>query len=137
MKNIFLIVLFILTSSLTAQETSNTITVNITNISNNEGKVVVSLHSERTFMKTSPVQNETALIENGTATVSFENVEPGIYGIISFHDKNNNDRIDMAPTGMPTEAYGVSNNPMSFGPPQWADAKFEVVDQPLEMEIRY
>lgn len=137
MKNIFLFALFLSWISATAQETSTSITVNITNISNDEGKVVVSLHSEETFMKTNPVQNQTALIENGKATVNFENVEPGEYGIISFHDKNDNDRIDMAPTGMPTEDYGVSNNPMSFGPPQWTEAKFDIMDKPLELEIRY
>lgn len=138
MKNILLFTLFLFSVSVaSSQEISNTITVSVSNISSDEGKVIMSLHSEDTFMKTAPVQMETALIDNGKASVTFKNVEPGVYGIIGFHDKNNNDRIDMSSNGMPVESYGVSNNPMSFGPPQWSEAKFEVLDQPLNLEIRF
>ena len=76
------------------------------------------------------MQNETAKILDGKASVTFKNVEPGEYGVIGYHDKNNNDRIDMASSGMLTESYGVSNNPMNFGLPQWTEAKFEVFDKP-------
>lgn len=138
MKNILLFTLFLFSVSVaSSQEISNTITVSVSNISSDEGKVIMSLHSEDTFMKTAPVQMETALIDNGKASVTFKNVEPGVYGIIGFHDKNNNDRIDMSSNGMPVESYGVSNNPMNFGPPQWSEAKFEVLDQPLNLEIRF
>lgn len=138
MKNILLFTLFLFSVSIaSSQEISNTITVSVSNISSDEGKVIMSLHSEDTFMKTAPVQMETALIDNGKASVTFKNVEPGVYGIIGFHDKNNNDRIDMSSNGMPVESYGVSNNPMNFGPPQWSEAKFEVLDQPLNLEIRF
>lgn len=138
MKNILLFTLFLFSVSVaSSQEISNTITVSVSNVSSDEGKVIMSLHSEDTFMKTAPVQMETALIDNGKASVTFKNVEPGVYGIIGFHDKNNNDRIDMSSNGMPVESYGVSNNPMSFGPPQWSEAKFEVLDQPLNLEIRF
>lgn len=138
MKNILLFTLFLFSVSIaSSQEISNTITVSVSNVSSDEGKVIMSLHSEDTFMKTAPVQMETALIDNGKASVTFKNVEPGVYGIIGFHDKNNNDRIDMSSNGMPVESYGVSNNPMNFGPPQWSEAKFEVLDQPLNLEIRF
>ena len=138
MKNILLFTfLFLSVTILSAQEVSNSIKVTVTNVQSDEGKVIMSLHSEDTFMKTAPVQMETAQIENGQVTVTFENVEPGEYGIIGFHDKNNNDQIDMSSSGMPIENYGVSNNPMSFGPPQWSEAKFEVLDKPLEIEIRF
>ncbi|MDX1462028.1 MAG: DUF2141 domain-containing protein, partial [Marinirhabdus sp.] len=45
-------------------------------------------------------------------------------------------RMDFEANGMPKENYGVSNNVMNFGPPQWSDAKFEVSTAPLNMEIR-
>jgi uncharacterized protein (DUF2141 family) len=44
--------------------------------------------------------------------------------------------MDFDPSGRPTEMYGVSNNTMSYGPPQWNDAKFKVANTPLEMELR-
>lgn len=37
---------------------------------------------------------------------------------------------------MPKENYGISNNNMSYGPPVWQEAKFEVNSENLEMEIR-
>jgi uncharacterized protein (DUF2141 family) len=44
--------------------------------------------------------------------------------------------MDFDANGMPLERFGVSNNNISYGPPQWVDAKFEVANTPVEMEIR-
>jgi uncharacterized protein (DUF2141 family) len=44
--------------------------------------------------------------------------------------------MDFEPNGMPKEMYGVSNNVMNFGPPQWNDAQFEVASEPIALEIR-
>ena len=44
--------------------------------------------------------------------------------------------MDFDTNGMPLEMYGVSNNVMSMGPPLWSDAKFEVADTPIELDIR-
>ncbi|HER41187.1 MAG TPA: DUF2141 domain-containing protein [Salinimicrobium catena] len=138
MKKLLFAGFFLLTFLGQAQETSGTqITVTIPNVPGNEGKVIISLYDEETFMKALPLQNGTSEIKDGKATFTFKEVPAGEYGIISIHDENNNDRIDMEPTGMPTEAYGVSNNPMSFGPPQWSEARFEVSDEPISLEIRF
>ncbi len=122
-----------------SQETvpATEIEVIFTNVPDARGKVVVALHAAHTFMKSEPLVIRTSLIEDGKARVIFPDVPAGTYGIISFHDKNDNDQIDMDSAGIPLEAYGVSNNPMSFGPPKWSDAKFEVKDEPLSVEIRF
>lgn len=112
--------------------TSITVTVPV---KSNEGKVIVGLYNEATFMKTAPIKGLEAEIVDGSATVTFTNVAPGIYGITLFHDKNGNKQMDFEPNGMPIEMYGVSNNVLSYGPPQWNDAKFEVADEPITMEI--
>jgi uncharacterized protein (DUF2141 family) len=44
--------------------------------------------------------------------------------------------MDFHLNGMPKEMYGTSNNVMNFGPPQWSDAKFEVANTPISLEIR-
>jgi uncharacterized protein (DUF2141 family) len=136
----FIILFSLLVSQLVfAQEqtTETEITVTITNVPGDEGQVIVALHDTNSFMKTEAIETMTSEIKNGKATVTFTGVPPGEYGIISFHDKNENKQIDMEPNGMPKEAYGVSNNPMSFGPPQWNEAKFTVAKEPLDLEIRY
>ncbi len=83
-----------------------------------------------------PSEGLTGEIIDGIATVTFKDVVPGEYAVILYHDKNLNKTMDFEPNGMPLEMYGMSNNPMSYGPPQWSDAKFDVVGTPIEMEIR-
>lgn len=120
-----------------AQETEKgqTITVTIDKISNNNGTVLLSLHTKNTFMKGQGIQNKESKIVDGKIEVTFENVAPGTYAIIALHDENENKRMDFEPTGMPKEAYGTSNNDMSLGPPQYETAKFDVSTENLEMKI--
>ncbi len=112
-----------------------TITVTVP-VNSQEGNIIVGLYDENTFMKAAPLQGMEGDIVDGFATVTFTNVLPGTYGITLFHDKNGNKIMDFEPNGMPKEMYGVSNNFMSNGPPQWSDAKFEVANEPIEMDIR-
>jgi uncharacterized protein (DUF2141 family) len=112
-----------------------TITVTVP-VASNEGNVIFGLYDENTFMKAAPIQGLEGEIIDGKATVIFTNVVPGTYGITLFHDKNGNKQMDFEPNGMPKEMYGVSNNVMNYGPPQWNDAKFEVSSESLAMEIR-
>lgn len=116
-------------------EDGTTITVTVP-VKSNEGSIIFGLYNEATFMKAAPIQGLEGEIVDGKVTVTFTKVPAGTYGITLFHDKNGNKIMDFEPNGMPKEMYGVSNNVMSFGPPQWSDAKFEVVDTPLELEIR-
>ena len=87
-------------------------------------------------MKGPGIKNAESKIENGKVTVSFKDVEPGTYAIMVLHDINENNRMDFELTGMPKEDYGMSNNPMSFGPPQFDDAKFEFNGKDLDFIIR-
>ncbi|MCH9660677.1 MAG: DUF2141 domain-containing protein [Bacteroidetes bacterium] len=112
-----------------------TITVTVP-VPSADGNVIVGLYDETTFMKAAPLQGLEGAIVDGKAVVTFTNVTPGIYGITLFHDKNGNKTMDFEPNGMPKEMYGVSNNVMSYGPPQWKDAQFEVANEALELEIR-
>ena len=84
-----------------------------------------------------PIQGKESKIKDGKTTVTFENVTPGEYAIICYHDKNNNDKMDFSSNGMPLEDYGASNNNMSFGPPNYEDAKFTFKDKDISLEIRF
>ena len=139
MKNlIFTVVLTILTLTANAQESKGvTITVTIDNVYNSNGKVIFALHNKETFMRTGGIANTESKIENGKVTVTFSNVAAGEYAIVALHDENENGRMDYEGNGMPKEAYGMSNNVMSFGPPQYEDAKFLVANEDLEMTIRF
>ena len=91
--------------------------------------------NEETFLKSAPLVGQESNVVDGKATLTFKNIMPGTYAITLFHDKNGNKQMDFEVNGMPKEMYGVSNNVMSMGPPQWNDAKFEVAKESLNLEI--
>ncbi len=124
-------------SNAQAEENGKTITVSIDNITNNKGNVVLALHTSETFMRGPGIKNTKSEIVDGKITVTFENVTPGTYAIMALHDENENNAMDFEDNGIPKESYGMSNNPMSYGPPQFATAKFEINSEDIEMNIRF
>ena len=114
-----------------------TITVTIDNVTSDKGKVIMSLHTSETFMKGKGIMDAETEIKDGKVTITFENVLPGEYAVLAMHDANDNKRMDFQENGMPTESFGMSNNPMAFGPPQYDEAKFKVDGENLELNIRF
>lgn len=52
---------------------------------------------------------------------------PGRYAVAILHDENDNGRLDTNFLGIPTEGYGVSNNPKPrFRAPRFHEAVFEL-----------
>lgn len=131
-----LALIFSLTTSF-AQDEGVTVTVTIENVTSDKGKVVASVHSSETFMKGPGIHNLESDIKDGKVTLVFENVTPGTYAIMAMHDVNENQRMDYDSNGMPKESYGMSGNDMSFGPPVFENAKFEVANEDLEFNIRF
>lgn len=144
MKTIFLSITILLSSLiLKAQDNvtdlgseaavTTTITVTVP-VKSNDGTVIFGLFTEENFLQAPVVGLESEIVD-GKATAIFEDVAAGTYAITLFHDKNGNKQMDFETNGMPIEMYGVSNNVMSMGPPQWKDAKFEVNGEPINLEI--
>ncbi|MGF1556981.1 DUF2141 domain-containing protein [Paucihalobacter sp.] len=131
--------LLLLTFSGIAQEEQNklTITVTVENAKNDNGKILIDLHTQETFLKGKGIESLESKVENGKATFTFKNVTPGEYALLVLHDENENYTMDFETNGMPKESYGTSNNPMSFGPPQFNEAKFSVADESLNLTIRF
>lgn len=139
MKTLALLAALLVSNFLTqAQEETKgiTITVTVPNVANSQGEVFFGLYDENTFMKARPIQSEKSMIADGVAKIVFTNVPEGVFAISCFHDINGNNTMDFEPNGMPKESYGVSNNNMSYGPPMWDDAKFEVGTENLNLEIK-
>lgn len=138
MKHFILTIAFVFTTLFSfAQNSGAKITVTIDNVLNDKGNVAFTLHTKDTFMKGNGIMSAETKITEGKVSITFENVQPGEYAIIALHDENENKRMDFRENGMPLESYGVSNNVMSFGPPQYDDAKFKVEDKDLELNIRF
>ena len=138
MKTILSIIVLVLSVSFSnAQETKKgqSITVTINKISNNNGSILLSLHTKDTFMKGKGIQTIKSNIVDGKITATFTHVEPGTYAILALHDANDNNTMDYEANGMPKESYGASNNSMSFGPPEFDTAKFDVKHEDIDMTI--
>lgn len=117
---------------------SKTIAVTINDIISDNGKVYFALYNNAEDFKNR--KNIAALaseIEDGKVTVSFTNVKSGEYAIVCYHDSNNNQKLDFQQNGMPLEDYGMSNNRIMYGPPNFEDAKFEVLESDITLEIKF
>jgi len=139
MKTITITFAIIISSlfSFAQENTSYNITVTVDNVKNNTGKVILSLHDKTTFLVAEGIQNIETKIENGKVKATFNNIDPGTYAILVLHDENENKKMDFDANRMPIESYTMSNDNLSFGPPQFIDSKFEVSNKDLEMNIRF
>lgn len=135
MKTLLICTMLAVANFLNAQETT-TITIQVENITNDEGHLILGMYTENNFLKSKPDYSQQVKITEGKATIIFKNVPVGEYGISCFHDANDNQRMDFKSNGMPIEDYGVSNNPMLYGPPTWEAAKFKLTTQQNKMTIR-
>jgi uncharacterized protein (DUF2141 family) len=114
-----------------------TIEVSVPKIANEKGKVLFGLYtSAENFNKRNALQNITGTIENNSTKVTFKNVPAGSYAIACYHDANDNNKMDFDGY-MPIEDYGMTNNVMQMGPPQFNDGKFELTDKDLIFEIKF
>jgi uncharacterized protein (DUF2141 family) len=116
-----------------------TLTVQITNIKNDEGQIAVALYnSEKDFMKTR-YQGKTTKSVKGEVEVVFENIPSGSYSLSVMHDANVNEKLDSNFFGIPKEGFGFSNNAMgTFGPPSFEKAKVEIsTPKTILIALRY
>ncbi|NDV94724.1 DUF2141 domain-containing protein [Dysgonomonas sp. 521] len=129
MKSISLSIILLL-SVLTATNAQNSITLNITNIEDQSGKLYIAVYNPNVpFLSDKAISGKIIDVTGQTAAVTFENLEEGEYAIAMFHDKNNNEKLDLGKYGIPTEKYGFSNNvdpALSQGSPAFEECKFDV-----------
>jgi len=133
-KIITIITLFIC-SLMSAQNVK--LTVAVSGLKNNSGTVKVGLYnSDGTFLKTT-YKSVASKIKDNKAMVTFENLPAGEYAISTYHDENNNGKLDKNMMGIPSEDYAASNNAKGFmGPPAYKDAKFVLAkDSKIEITL--
>jgi uncharacterized protein (DUF2141 family) len=62
-----------------------------------------------------------------TTSCTFADLAPGTYAAAVIHDENGNGTLDKNFLGIPTEAYGISNNHThALSKPTWDESKFTV-----------
>ncbi|WAE54290.1 DUF2141 domain-containing protein [Stutzerimonas sp. R40042] len=113
--------------------------VTLNGLQHDRGQVAVAVYSDaKSFRKDNQAFTaRKAKAEAGTVTVTFDDVPPGRYAVLAYHDENDNGRLDLRFGMFPTEGYGLSNNPKVMGPPSYEDSAFEVTaEDPAQIELK-
>ena len=106
----------------------------VTGLQNDRGTLACGLFDAEGWLR-SGKSGEGGQIEEGVAICSFDDVEPGVYGISAYHDQNGNGKLDSNFLRIPKEGTTASRNARGrMGPPNFEDAKFEYSGGPLELE---
>ena len=114
----------------------------VTGLRNAKGQVLACLTAHpKAFPDCSkdPAARTAVVPAGASVRIDFGHVPAGRYAISLIHDENGNRKMDMA-IMMPKEGYGFSRNaPVSFSPPKFAKAAFDVTggDVVQQAKMRY
>jgi len=121
MKNLFLI-LFITVMPL-ASFSQFVLTIEINDLRNSNGQILLELSNEKGEKITGIAQN----ITDNKCVIVVNNLKQGKYAFKYFHDENKNENLDVNWMKIPKEGYGFSNNAKgTFGPPAFEKTIFEI-----------
>ena len=116
------------------------IRIRVTGLRNDNGVLACGLFVEENWLRAGAISGEGGEIQDGVAVCLFRRVEPGAYAISTYHDENDDGRLDTGFMRIPKEGTAASNNAYrKFGPPRYRDAKFDYSGGVLELEaeMRY
>jgi uncharacterized protein (DUF2141 family) len=122
---------------------ANSVLVEVQGVHSSQGSLVAELYGDNpgAFLKRAGrVARERVAARPGSVSVCLEAPRPGLYAVVVYHDENDNHRFDRSWNGLPSEGFGVSNNPRPFlRPPTLAESAFEVGSghKIMKIELRY
>lgn len=137
MKNLFILI-SILTFHFMNINAQNKITIEIKNVSPVSGHLMIGLYdSNNSFLKTE-FKSKSISVDSNIIVVEFDSIPNGLYAISTFHDANDNGKMDKYFFGLPKEGYAFSNNAKGmFGPASFEDASFEIKDKDVKQVIKH
>jgi uncharacterized protein (DUF2141 family) len=128
-KTSFFLTLFIVLIFTCLSAKSEELTVKVTGIKKNKGEVVCALFktSDGFPMELTKPQTIWMPADTEEAICKFTEITAGDYAVAAANDENRNKKIDTNFVGMPTEAWGVSNNIRALmRAPRWEEAQFTI-----------
>lgn len=92
------------------------------------GQLLIGLYnSENGYETREEMIGRVVPVSNDTAIIRFEQIPVGQYAIKVFHDEDNDGKLDKGAFGIPSEAYGFSNNASDpFSAPEWSETRFSL-----------
>ena len=125
---------------LAAAAPAASISVEVANVRNDRGVVVVDICPKDRFLGDGCPYHGEAKAQAGMTTVVIDNVPAGEYAAQAFHDENGNGEVDRALFGIPKEGVGFSRDArIRLSPPKWRDAVFDHQAKPetIKFHMRY
>ncbi|WP_143304650.1 DUF2141 domain-containing protein [Chitinophaga vietnamensis] len=98
--------------------------LNVHNIMISKGKIYVAIYNnEKEFMKNPYLKKSVPVEHFMSEKIVFDNLPEGDYCVTIYQDLNENAKLDKT-LNMPTEPYGLSNNPNAF--PTYENTRFHI-----------
>ena len=113
--------------------------IKVVGLKSDRGRVAYALFDSATSYERrgAPVKEGFAVIRDRQSEWVLDDLAPGEYALMLFHDRNGNRRLDTNAIRVPTEPYGFSNNVRgAFGPPAYEHAKFLVPSNGTVIEVK-
>lgn len=128
----------------TPNELSQNVEVNVTNIRNNKGYIIISaFKNQASFEKEKPFFSkkfDKKEMKNNQLTVKFQ-LEEGVYGFALLDDENSDAKMNYSFLGIPEEGFGFSNYyHTGFTKPKMEAFKLQINKNVINksiMKIRY
>ena len=130
MKTIVLF-LFVLLSQVSS-EVSDELVIQVSNIKEVKGDIVVSLYNKADdFPKSGRFCKKVSFpIKGKTVTCRLKGIAKGEYAIAIYHDINSDSKFNQNFIGLPLEAYGFSKNARpKFSAPDYDEVKFNFPEE--------
>jgi len=117
------------------------ITVNITDIRNTDGEILISLYDKAEgFPRDRQAIFRTAVVEpdvSGQVTTVFEDLPYGDYALAVLHDEDGSQGMTFGSFHLPKEGYCFSNNvKVRFKPPKFKKTKFTLNGDDVNQTLR-
>ena len=110
---------------------SGIIVVEINGCENSDGVIQMGLYNSKSGFPEFDKSYKAVVLNPSKETVvhTFTSIPAGTYAIAVWHDEDEDQKINTNWLGIPSENYGFSLNKFgTFGPPDFEDVSFEVVD---------
>ena len=118
---------------------SASLSVTVLGLKTDEGELALALFDSAESFKarSGAVASGRLSPDDGAATWTVTELDPGIYAVAVYHDLNGNGELDRSTLGPPDEPYGFSNNARgTFGPPRFDKAAIEIAPGERAIEIK-